>query len=72
MKKGVKKLALNRETLRRLDQGDLRRAGGESGESQCVSHCVSDTFPGNCPKSWNCGDPPATFTCPPGCELETL
>ena len=70
MKGSVKKLALNRETLRRLNQSDLRRVPGGTGESECVSHCLSDGFPGNCPKSWDC--PPATFTCPPGCELETF
>ena len=53
MKKRQKKLELHRETLRKLSHGELRRVLGASGESECVSHCISDTFPGNCPASWN-------------------
>jgi hypothetical protein len=53
MKKQRQKLVLHRETLRKLSHGELRRVPGGSGESECVSNCLSDTFPGNCPGSWN-------------------
>ncbi|HEX6901866.1 MAG TPA: class I lanthipeptide [Thermoanaerobaculia bacterium] len=58
MKKQLKKLVLHRETLGSLNPVQLRAVPGLSGQSecgasQCVSYCVSDTFPGNCPHSWN-------------------
>lgn len=49
-----KKLTVHRETLRNLSQSSLRTVVGATGESECVSYCISDTFPGNCPKTWNC------------------
>ena len=67
MKKHPKKLVLHRETLRNLSHGELRRAPGGSGESELVSHCLSDTFPTHCPQSWNgtcitCDGRPCTAT----------
>ena len=53
MKKQTKKLVLHRETLRSLNPAELRTVPGLSSPSQCVSWCPSDTFPGNCPQSWN-------------------
>ena len=53
MKKHQKKLVIHRETLRNLSHGELSGVPGGSGESACVSNCLSDTFPGNCPGSWN-------------------
>ena len=50
MKKQQKKLVLHRETLRTLGHDALRRVAGAS---ELVSHCISDTFPGNCPRSWD-------------------
>ena len=60
MKKHKKKLVLHRETLRNLGHGELRRVPGGSGDSELVSHCISDTFPCNCPASWN----GSCVTCP--------
>ena len=49
MKKDLGKLAIQRETLRIMERFALAQAvRGASGESECVSHCLSDGFPGNC------------------------
>jgi len=53
MKKQTKKLVLHRETLGTLNPTELRTAPGLSAPSEVISFCVSDTFPGNCPQSWN-------------------
>lgn len=49
MQKKLGRLNVQRETLRALEPSDLSQAvRGASDESQCYSHCISDTFPGNC------------------------
>ena len=39
MKKEVKKLRLNKETLRTIDTGSLQVAGALSGGNTCLSWC---------------------------------
>jgi hypothetical protein len=59
MKRGVKKLALNRETLRHLQADALRRVGGASLEFGCES----DSCPAACATA-DCGtDGCGTHTC---------
>ncbi|HKV12587.1 MAG TPA: class I lanthipeptide [Thermoanaerobaculia bacterium] len=55
MKKKIKKLALNRETLRDLEEGRLKRVAGASDGSDGIQCNKSQCL--NCPQSWNytCG-----------------
>jgi len=53
MKKQGKKLAIHRETLRILGNGELRLPAGLTGPSEVISYCASDGFPGNCRTSWD-------------------
>jgi len=64
MKKKTRKLSLNRETLRNLQTGDLRRAaGGTNTSAACeeATHCDCDTQTG-CPDSHLLSDPCTLLT----------
>jgi hypothetical protein len=73
MRKRTRKLALHRETLRRLERMDLTRAVGKVGETfeiqtTCACTCTCDTCAWTCGTCNGCG---GTDTCRCTQEIET-
>ncbi len=64
MKKKVKKLSLNKETVRSLTDDELR---GVAGADHTHGHCTNFTCPATCAET--CGCPTQSPSCEGGCTF---
>lgn len=72
MKKGIKKLALNRETLRHLQSDALQGVGGASLEFGCESDsCPAVCGSADCPTDYGCGTQTCAGVCCPSIHVDS-